>query len=124
MRLQPNAQIEIARRGAAGARLALAPDSHSRTVADAGRDTHVHAASVAVVLDREAAGDALVRFFERQRELVLEIASLSGPASRRPCTARRGAPAAAEEGVEEVRARRVRPDRPLHLLLGIPPHAA
>ena len=77
VRRQLNPQVQIAGRAAAGAGFAFAGDAHPRAVADAGRNPHVHGPRVAVVLERQAPGDALIGVLERERDLVLEVAALA-----------------------------------------------
>ena len=67
VRLEADAQIEIAGSRSACARFALAANAYPRPVPDTGRYAHVHGARVAIVLDRKAPRDALIGLFERQR---------------------------------------------------------
>ena len=64
VRSQPHAQVEIARGTAADTGLALAGNAHARSVADAGRDPHVHGSRVTIVLEREPPRGAVVGVVE------------------------------------------------------------
>src|SRR5438309_1424331 len=104
MRRDPDPEIEIAGLRAAAAVLALARDAHPRAFADARRDSHVDGPRVAVVLDREAAHRAVIRVFETELDLLLDVAALAraAPAAAARPAAWLFAAAAAEERVEEI----------------------
>src|ERR1700681_2412086 len=106
MRRQPDAEVQIAGRRAAGAGLALGRDSYAREVADARRNPDINGPCVPVVLDGQPARRAAVRVREPERDLLLDIAALlRGP--RPPATAAAArlvlGSGAAEERVAEVR---------------------
>ena len=86
MRPDLHAQIQVAGGAAVGAGFAFAGGAHARAVLDAGRNPHVDAARVAALLDRDPPRRAVKRLFERQLDLVLDVAPLLVAAAR----ARRG----------------------------------
>ena len=79
---EPDAEIEVAGGAAVGAGFPFAGGADPRAVLDAGGDPHVDAAGVAALLDRDAAGRAVERFFERELDLVLDVAPLLRPRRR------------------------------------------
>ena len=99
--LQPDAQIQIARRTAVAAGFSFAGGAHARAVLDPDRDAHVDAARVAALLDRHAAGRAVIRLFERQLDFVLDVAALLR--ARRAPLPRRGRLRAAPPPPKNVR---------------------
>src|SRR5262245_31093480 len=127
VRPQVDAQVEIARGAAVGARFALAGGADARPVPDADRDPDVDAARVAPLLDRDPAGRAVERFLQRQLDVVLDVASLLRARRPRlpPAPARLArAAGAAEEGAEEVRERILVAEEVVHLFFGHRPVAA
>src|SRR5438093_13766074 len=106
MRGDPNPKVQVAGLRPAAPRFAFASDPDARSVAYAGRNSHVDRAGAAIVFDGEAPHSAPVRVLEAQLELLLDVASLAWPASATagPPTgvvARRGI-CATEERVKEV----------------------
>ncbi len=111
-------RYEIAGLGARCPVFALAGDPDARTVADAGRDADVHVARLAVVRDRKTARRAAEGIFERQLDLLFDVAPLARrPAASAASPRRPGARplAAAEEGVEEIGERIGVSEHALHL---------
>ena len=106
VRQEPDAQIQITRLRAAGAVLALAWDANARPVDDPSWDSHVDDSRLPVVIDRQPPRRAVKGIFERQLQLLLEVAA----GTRRPRSTRSAAGSLllespgrpAEEGVEEV----------------------
>src|SRR5687767_10847553 len=105
----------------------LTRDANARTVDNPGRNPHVDRPGVTIVCHCQPSRRALVRVFERQLELVLDVAAgpLTGAACPRPAGAalEATATATAEEGREEVGERTGVPEHVLHLFLGHRPVA-
>src|SRR5438876_5605024 len=88
MRRDVNAQVQVARLGAAAAVLTLAGDADARPLADARRYPHVDGAGVAIVFDRQTPHRAVVRVLEPELDFLLDVAALTrsttAPAPRAP----------------------------------------
>ena len=75
MRREPHAQVQMPRLGAADALLAFTADPHARAVDHAGGNPHVDGPALPVVRQREPLRRAVIGVFERQLDLVLDVAA-------------------------------------------------
>src|SRR5436190_20953783 len=71
-----NPQVQITRLGAARALFALARHTYARPFGDTRGNSHVDGARVAIVLQRQPPGRALVRVVQREIDAVLDVAAL------------------------------------------------
>src|SRR5262245_51726797 len=125
MRRDADAQVQVAGGTAAAPGFALAGDPDARPVADARRDPHVHRSHLSVQPHRQTAKGAVIRVFESELQLLLDIPSGATP-RRAPAALRAAAhlaaetraTAATEEGLEEVGERAPVAEHLAHFLFG------